>query len=85
MCSYDIIVDFIAVSQLYLYPPTEWWKHLHEDKLFIPDRFIGSFLYSCSTLRKRCNTTFIGEISTNLRNSNLKTCSMASKYYQFEV
>ena len=52
MCSDDIIVDFIAVSQLYLYPPTEWWKHLHEDKLFIPDRFIGSFLYSCSTLEK---------------------------------
>ena len=51
MSPYDIIIYFMAVSQLYFYSPTEWRKHLHKDELFIPDRLIGTFLYGGPTLK----------------------------------
>jgi hypothetical protein len=42
----------IIFSELYLDPLAQWWKHLGEDNLFIPDGTVGVLLYTGPTLQK---------------------------------
>jgi hypothetical protein len=42
----------IIFSELNFDPLAQWWKHLGEDNLFIPDGTVGVLLYTGPTLHK---------------------------------
>lgn len=44
VCSHGNIVHFIRVTDLDFHALAQWWKHLGENYLFIPDGLVAALL-----------------------------------------